>query len=73
MINKQIAGVIPHHDGSDLYVSNSSPKIGENVTLKIRVPRDYSFEEAYIRVYEDAEPRILKLVEKSKNKSEIWL
>ena len=40
----------PHHDGSDLYVSNSAPKIGDNLTLKVRVPKGYTFDEAYIRL-----------------------
>ena len=63
---------MPHHDGSDLYVSNSAPKIGDKVTLKVRVPKDYTFDEAYIRLYEDAEPRTHKLEEKSSSKTERW-
>ena len=62
----------PHHDGSDLYVSNSAPKIGDKVTLKVRVPKDYTFDEAYIRLYEDAEPRTHKLDEKSSSNTERW-
>lgn len=62
----------PHHDGSDLYVSNSAPKIGDKVTLKVRVPKGYTFDEAYIRLYQDAEPRTHKLEEKSSSKSERW-
>ena len=62
----------PHHDGSDLYVSNSAPKIGDNLTLKVRVPKGYTFDEAYIRLYEDAEPRTHKLDEKSSSKAERW-
>jgi alpha-glucosidase len=62
----------PHHDGSDLYVSNSAPKIGDKVTLKVRVPKSYTFSEAYIRIYEDAEPRTYKLEEKSSSKTESW-
>ena len=62
----------PHHDGSDLYVSNSAPKIGDKVTLKVRVPKGYTFDEAYIRLYEDAEPRTYKLDEKSSSKTERW-
>ena len=62
----------PHHDGSDLYVSNSAPKIGDKVTLKVRVPKGYTFDEAYIRLYEDAEPRTHKLDEKSSSKTERW-
>ena len=62
----------PHHDGSDLYVSNSAPKIGDKVTLRVRVPKGYIFDEAYIRLYEDAEPRTHKLEEKSSSKTERW-
>ena len=62
----------PHHDGSDLYVSNSAPKIGDKVTLRVRVPKGYTFDEAYIRLYEDAEPRTHKLEEKSSSKTERW-
>jgi alpha-glucosidase len=63
---------VPHHDGSNLYVSNSAPKIGDKVTLKVRVPKGYTFDEAYIRLYEDAEPRTHKLEEKSSSKTERW-
>jgi alpha-glucosidase len=51
----------PHHDGSELYVSDAAPKIGDLLTLKVRVPKDYSFEKAFIRVYEDGEPRSYEL------------
>ena len=73
MITKHVAGVIPHHDGSDLYVNNSAPNRGDTVTLKVRVPHSYHFKEAYVRLYEDAEPRIFKLEEKSKIRNETWL
>ena len=33
----------PHHDGSDLYISNSAPVIGEKITLKVGVPNTYLF------------------------------
>jgi alpha-glucosidase len=29
----------PHHDGSELYVANQRPKLGENVKLRVRVHR----------------------------------
>lgn len=57
---KQSQG-LPHHDGSELYVSNIAPKIGDKVILKVRIPNQYSFQEAFMRVYEDAEPRTYKL------------
>jgi alpha-glucosidase len=51
----------PHHDGSALYVSNSAPKIGEKIELKVRIPHTYKFAQAHVRVYEDAEPRVYQL------------
>ncbi len=62
----------PHHDGSDLYVSNSAPKIGESVTLKIRIPNNYEFEKALIRIYHDGEPRVFELKLSSKGQKEKW-
>ena len=52
---------LPHHDGSELYVSNIAPKIGDKVILKVRIPNQYSFQEAFVREYEDVEPRTHKL------------
>jgi alpha-glucosidase len=63
---------LPHHDGSDLYVSNSAPKIGDSVTLKLRVPNDYIFEKAMLRVYQDGEPRIFELKAGKKGEAETW-
>ncbi|MEJ1090184.1 glycoside hydrolase family 13 protein [Microbacterium istanbulense] len=31
----------PHHDGSPLYVSNDAPTLGEQVTVRLRVPEGY--------------------------------
>jgi len=63
---------VPHHDGSELYVSNAAPKIGETVVLRVRIPNDYSFQEAFVRVYEDAEPRTYKLKKAKKLGHESW-
>ena len=62
----------PHHDGSDLYVSNSAPSIGDKVTLKVRVPNDYFFEKAMVRIYHDGEPRIFELKLAKKGEVESW-
>ena len=62
----------PHHDGSDLYVSNSAPQIGDSVTLKVRVPNDYHFEKAMLRIYHDGEPRIFEMKLISKGEVESW-
>jgi alpha-glucosidase len=62
----------PHHDGSDLYVSNSAPAIGDLITLKVRVPNDYLFEKAMLRIYHDGEPRIFEMKLSSKTEVESW-
>ena len=61
----------PHHDGSELYVSNAAPKLGEKVTFKVRTPNSYKFDNAVIRYYHDGEPRTahLKLIKKGKVES----
>jgi alpha-glucosidase len=33
-------GLWPHHDGSELYVSNQNPKLGDKLKLKIRIHKD---------------------------------
>jgi len=63
---------LPHHDGSDLYVSNSAPKIGDKITLKVRVPNDYLFEKAMLRIYHDGEPRIFEMKLGKKGAVESW-
>lgn len=62
----------PHHDGSELYVSNSAPKTGEFITLKVRVPHSYSFAKAFIRIFHDGEPRSFELTKDSSNAIESW-
>ena len=62
----------PHHDGSELYVSNIAPELGEKVTLKVRVPSDYVFEKAMLRIYHDGEPRIFEMKESKSDSTETW-
>ena len=59
--------LIPHHDGSDLYVSNSAPKIGDVVEFKVRVPKSTPVDELHIRFFHDGEPRtrVAKLTKKT--------
>ena len=64
--------LFPHHDGSSLYVSESAPRIGDSITLKVRVPNSYHFEKGFIRVYEDGEPRSYELKAGKKNDVERW-
>ena len=62
----------PHHDGSELYVSNASPKIGESVILKVRVPKTSDVQSAYIRIMQDGEPTTYPMKLSIKKRSENW-
>lgn len=62
----------PHHDGSELYVSNRAPKLGEKITLKIRVPKKDPAKELYIRILQDGEPVTYPLKKSKTSKHETW-
>ncbi len=64
--------IFPHHDGSELYVSNAAPAVGEFVTLRVRVPSSYTFAKAFVRIYHDGEPRSFELKRKKKATTESW-
>lgn len=61
-----------HHDGSELYVSNSAPKIGDLVQIKIRVPASDRIISAYIRLFHDGEPRSFEMKKSKSSKFETW-
>ena len=41
--------ILPHHDGSELYLSSSSPKLEERVTFKFRAGSNFPIEQAILR------------------------
>ncbi|MEP7763621.1 glycoside hydrolase family 13 protein [Sanguibacter sp. 25GB23B1] len=47
----------PHHDGSDLYVSRQTPRLGDRVTVRVRVPVELDERGVHVRVVRDGEPR----------------
>lgn len=44
-----------HHDGSDLYVSNPTPRLGETVELRLRVHPQAPLKRAFLRTFPDGE------------------
>jgi alpha-glucosidase len=44
-----------HHDGSALYVGNQAPKIGDQVTIKLRTPATAPIERVILRTAPDGE------------------
>ena len=62
----------PHHDGSELYVSNPAPRIGEYVTLKVRIPNSYQIEKLSVRIMQDGEPILYPLRRSSRKRTDSW-
>ncbi|SDD10645.1 alpha-glucosidase [Sanguibacter gelidistatuariae] len=48
----------PHHDGSSLYVSTLVPRLGESVTVRVRIPLGFAERGVHLRVVRDGEPRM---------------
>jgi alpha-glucosidase len=62
----------PHHDGSELYISSDAPKIGSEVTLRVRVPNTYTFDIGLVRYYMDSESTVAELTKESIGEVESW-
>jgi len=63
--------ILPHHDGSELYLSSSSPKLGQRVTFNFRAGSNFPIEQAILRLYHDGEPRFFPM-KRSLVKGEQW-
>ena len=62
----------PHHDGSELYVSDAAPNVGDKVTLRVRIPNTYTFAKSFVRLYHDGEPRSFELKHEKSTVAESW-
>ena len=62
----------PHHDGSDLYLSNSAPKLGERVEFRVRVPVGFPVSKLHIRIYHDGEARTFEMTLSKPGSAENW-
>jgi alpha-glucosidase len=61
-----------HHDGSELYLSNLAPKIGEIVNFRFRAPKDSPIRAAILRLYHDGEPRFLEMKVEKVGSEQWW-
>ncbi len=50
---------LPHHDGSELYVSEPNPRLGDTVAVFLRAPRASGVGAAWVRVINDGEPELV--------------
>ena len=62
----------PHHDGSELYVSNRAPQLGEKITLKVRIPKKDKVESVFVRILQDGEPVTYSLKKSQRTKVDQW-
>ena len=68
---EKLLSILPHHDGSELYLSTSSPTLQERVTFKFRAGSNFPIEQAILRLYHDGEPRFFPM-KRSIIKGEQW-
>jgi alpha-glucosidase len=61
-----------HHDGSPLYVSTLSPRLGETLTLRLRTHRDAQPESVILRTVSDGEPRVVTAEAKEGVDGDVW-
>ena len=52
----------PHHDGSELYVVGRPEALGDEATVRLRVPRGIAVDEVAVRYVRDGEPRGVRAV-----------
>jgi alpha-glucosidase len=63
---------LPHHDGSALYVDDPHPRLGAEVTLRVRVPKTYPLRAMYVRNIRDGEPEISAAIVEREDRHELW-
>ncbi|MGA0851457.1 MAG: glycoside hydrolase family 13 protein [Candidatus Nanopelagicaceae bacterium] len=63
---------LPHHDGSERYLSSLAPKLGDKVTFKFRASADLKIEKAILRLYHDGEPRFFPMIKGVKGREQWW-
>ena len=68
-----LAWSLPHHDGSELYVPDPSPRLGGTVTVLMRVPRASDVKRAWVRVINDGEPELVGATVDRQDEHDTWL
>jgi alpha-glucosidase len=61
-----------HHDGSPLYVSTLSPRLGETLTLRLRTDRDQQPATVVLRTVRDGEPHVVIAEAKEAIGHDVW-
>lgn len=61
-----------HHDSSDYYLSNPLPRIGEAITVRIRVPSPNDLRALYLRSRPDGEWRRIRMTKSESDQYYDW-
>lgn len=61
-----------HHDGSELYVPRSTPRLGDRVPVRLRVPGAGSERAVWVRTVRDGEPRLVEARLERSDEHERW-
>lgn len=61
-----------HHDGSELYVSNPLPELGETVTISLRVPKQSPIRHIFLRTAPDGENHFEQMTIARKDTLSAW-
>ena len=61
-----------HHDGSELYLANSAPDLGDIVEVRLRVSRSEPVSRVHIRAVHDGEPRFFEARVGVETAADIW-
>ncbi|HEX7535579.1 MAG TPA: glycoside hydrolase family 13 protein [Dermatophilaceae bacterium] len=71
---QEAAGLLsrPHHDGSALYVADLSPRPGDTVGVRVRVPHETDVSAVHVRLVLDGEPRLVDAVVDQVTETETW-
>ena len=64
--------VIPHHDGSPLYVSTRRPRLGDTVAVRVRVPRASGFTRVHVRTAPDGEQHFTEALLERETPADTW-
>lgn len=62
----------PHHDGSELYVPAQPAELGDEVVVRLRVPRGAGVGRVAVRYVQDGEPWVAPAVVDGETATETW-
>ncbi|MCX4386778.1 glycoside hydrolase family 13 protein [Micromonospora peucetia] len=64
--------LLPHHDGSALYVPEQEPALGETIDVFVRVPAGAGVRQVHVRTTGDGEPRFTEAVVDRTDGGDVW-